>query len=322
MKKNLTINDIAKMANVSKSTISRYFNNGYVKQETREKINEVIQACNYELNTFARLKAKKKKIIGIIVPCFDSLFASKMLMSIDSYLGKQGYISLIMNSNHNSDMELKHIHALKQMNVDGIILSATQLTKAHKELIENVDIPIVVVGQAFKERCVVNDDYNAACFLAEQVVAKGYNNILFLTVDKQDEAIGKLRQQGVVETLKKHKINYEVLISDFRFDNTKKILEHYLKEKKPGLILCSSTSQLLACYKVLEEHNLSIPNDIAVCGFGGYDYVDLLKPSISSIQFDTHIIGETSAKMMLNILDDIKIQKEVIPYKFFNGNSM
>ena len=66
--KKITIKEIAEIAGVTKTTISRDFNGGYIKEETKEKIKKIIQLYDYEPNTFARLKAKKSKIIGIIVP--------------------------------------------------------------------------------------------------------------------------------------------------------------------------------------------------------------------------------------------------------------
>lgn len=73
-KKKLTMNDIAKIAGVAKSTVSRYFNGGYVKEETRIKLKKIVDEYNYEPNAVAQsLKAKHSHTIGIIAPCLDSL---------------------------------------------------------------------------------------------------------------------------------------------------------------------------------------------------------------------------------------------------------
>ena len=64
----ITMADIAQLAGVTKSTVSRYFNGGYVRQETRERIQEVIKKYNYTPNTFARLKARNSRVVGVVVP--------------------------------------------------------------------------------------------------------------------------------------------------------------------------------------------------------------------------------------------------------------
>lgn len=243
-------------------------------------------------------------------------------MSVDSYLSERGYISLIMNANHSSDMEIRHIHSLKQMNVDGIILSATSLTKQHKTLIDKLTIPVVVVGQNYKEYCVVNDDYQAAVSLVELIASKKYDDVLFVSVNASDEAVGKIRHQGIVDMLTQKHITFDILISDFSYEQTKQQLTKYLTQKRPRLILCSSTSQLLAAYKVIEMLNLRIPEDVAVCGFGGYEYNNLLKPHLTSLQFNTHEIGEKSAQMLLNILNGISVQKVIIQSQLVEGSSI
>ena len=80
--KKLTMSDIAKMAGVGKSTVSRYFNGGYVKDETREKLKKIIDEYHYEPNAVAQsLKAKHSHMIGIVAPCLDSITSSRMLMA-------------------------------------------------------------------------------------------------------------------------------------------------------------------------------------------------------------------------------------------------
>ena len=98
--KKLTMQDIAKMAGVGKTTVSRYFNGGYVKDETRDKIKKIIDEYHYQPNTFAQsLKAKETKIIGIIAPTLTSTTSSRVLMLLDAYLKDQGYTPLIISEN-------------------------------------------------------------------------------------------------------------------------------------------------------------------------------------------------------------------------------
>ena len=94
----ITMKEIAELSGVGKSTVSRYFNGGYVKEETRKRIASIIQQYNYEPNSFARLKAKSSRMIGIIAPCLDSIVTSQVLMSIDRHLRQEGYSTMIINT--------------------------------------------------------------------------------------------------------------------------------------------------------------------------------------------------------------------------------
>ena len=90
--KKLTIVDIAKMAGVGSTTVSRYFNGGNLKKETREKIKKIVEEYNYTPNTFAKaLKGTDSKIIGVIVPCLHSYVSSNTLKYIDKNLKENNY---------------------------------------------------------------------------------------------------------------------------------------------------------------------------------------------------------------------------------------
>ena len=120
--KKMTMADIAELSGVAKSTVSRYFNGGYVKQATKDKIQKVIEEYNYEPNAFARLKAKKSNVIGVVVPTLNSKITSRVITSIDRYLRDRDYTTLIKNSDHDIDLELQNIQRLMNQNLDGILL--------------------------------------------------------------------------------------------------------------------------------------------------------------------------------------------------------
>ena len=109
MAKKMTMADIANLSGVGKSTVSRYFNGGYVKDETRAKIQKVIEEYNYTPNAFARLNAKQSNVIGVVVPTLNSKITSRVITSIDRYLREKGYTTLIQNSDHDIDQELQNI---------------------------------------------------------------------------------------------------------------------------------------------------------------------------------------------------------------------
>ncbi|MGL5368001.1 MAG: LacI family DNA-binding transcriptional regulator, partial [Cetobacterium somerae] len=169
MKKKLTIKEIAELSGVGKSTISRFFNDGYVSESVREKIEKVINENNYEPNVFARgIKAKNNRFIGVIVPCLDSTITSTILMNLDNRLRELGYIPLIINTNHNVSLEIANLENLSRLNVEGIILIATEVTKKHKDFVKKSKIPVLFIGQICEETyCIVNDEEKAGQVIGE-----------------------------------------------------------------------------------------------------------------------------------------------------------
>lgn len=324
--KKLTMSDIAKMCDVSKSTISRYFNGGYVKEETKEKIKEIIEKNNYEPNAFAQsLKAKKSNIIGLIAPCLDSTTSSRMLMSMDEYLRNQGYTTIIINTNHDQNRELLSMENLWRMNVDGIILLSTFITKEHRKLVKKIDIPVIFVGQQLKEGIsIVNDDYSAGVEIGKYAVKMGHKDIVYLGVWDKDEAVGSVRKKGILDGINISKDNkIEILETDFSFDKTTEVVKNLLKRKRPTLIICATDNIAMAAYKEIRGRGLSIPEDISVIGFGGYTISSLLTPSLCTIRFDNELAGNLAGETIVKLLNNKTVpKKQIIGYYMIEGESV
>ena len=323
--KKITMKEIAEIAGVTKTTISRYFNGGYIKKETKDKITKIIKKYNYEPNTFARLKARQSYIIGIIVPALDSTITSRVLTGLEKTFRENNYIPIIMNTNHQNELELKYIEKLKRLNVDGIILSATYITDEHKKILKKLDIPIVIYGQEYNDGIsIINDDYNAGIEIGEYIAKRNHKNIGFISVDEKDVAIGVNRKNGVIDGLKKYgikKINIE--LADFSYDSAKIAARNLLKNKKLDAIICSTDRQAHSVYMVVKEMGLKIPDDISVISFGGYEIDEIIEPELSTIKFDSFNAGVSAANTLINLINNIKVKKvSYVDYKFIEGKSV
>ena len=128
----MNISDIARLAGVSKATVSRYLNDGYVSSDKRENIKRIIEETGYKPSSQARtLRTKRTGMIGVIIPKISSESVSRMVEGIGSILKKKGFKLLLADTANNSKEELTYLNALKEYNVDGIILLGTVLSKQH-----------------------------------------------------------------------------------------------------------------------------------------------------------------------------------------------
>ncbi|MEI0550127.1 LacI family DNA-binding transcriptional regulator [Brachyspira intermedia] len=323
--KKITMKEIAEIAGVTKTTISRYFNGGYLKEETKKRIMEIISEYDYEPNTFARLKAKKSRIIGIIVPALDSIVGARVLTGLEKTLREKHYMPIIMNTNHQHKLELQYIEKLKRLNVDGIVLSATYITEEHKNILRKLDIPIVIYGQECSEGIsIVNDDYNAGIDIGEYIGRKNHKNIGFITVDENDIAVGITRKNGVLDGLSNYGIeNIKIEAADFSYEKAKTAAEKLLKNKDIDAIICSTDRQALGAYKVLKEMGLKIPDDVSVISFGGYDIDEIIEPELSTIKFDSFNAGVCTANTLIDLINNVKVKKVLyVNYEFLERNSV
>ena len=148
MKRKVTIQDIANMVNVSKSSVSRYLNNGYVSEENAKKIKEAIEKTGFETNFFAkRLKTKRSRLIGIILPRINSFTVGHLLTGITKKLEENNYQGIILVSNLSIEKEIANISSLAQQGVDGIIINSIAITEEHIKLINRLNIPTIFTGQ-------------------------------------------------------------------------------------------------------------------------------------------------------------------------------
>ena len=316
--KKLTIVDIAKMAGVGTTTVSRYFNGGNLKKETRERIKEIVDKYNYTPNTFAKaLKSTASKIIGVIVPCLHSYVSGNTLKYLDKELKNNNYETLIMNANFDENKQLEYIKKLARMNVDGIILLPTTMSKAYESTIKSIDVPVVMLGQEGEYTYSVEyNDFNAARDLTNYVLASGHKKVAYLGVSEGDIAVGYYRKLGVLRALEKYNLEPEnILITNFGMEEGYEIVkENIEKLKEDSCLICATDNLAYGAIKALEEEGLNVGEDYSVAAFGDYTSSALLKSPLTTIKFDLKDAAKQTVEMLLNV-----IKKEETAMKLLIG---
>lgn len=325
MTKKITMAEIAEMAGVTKSTVSRYFNGGYVKQDTRERIQEIIKKYDYEPNTFARLKARESNVIGVVVPTLNSKITSRVITSIDRYLRKQGYETIIKNSDHDVNLELKNIKRLISLNVDGILLSSIMITEEHRELIDESGVPVVVLAQDYEAGiAVTDDDYRAGRCMGEYVGRKKPVRAAYIGVEETDAAVGVERKRGVLDGLKNCGVT-DIIIEqgDYSYESGQRLVKDVLEKGPVDAIICATDRLAFGAYRVLAQAGLKIPEDVSVAGFGGYDESELLSPELTTLKFDSYALGYLGAETLLKMIKGEPVpKKQIVDFELIKGKSV
>lgn len=325
--KKLTIVDIAKMAGVGTTTVSRYFNGGNLKKETHDRIKEIVDKYNYTPNTFAKaLKSTDSKIIGVIVPCLHSYVSGNTLKYLDKELKDNNYETLIMNANFDENKQLEYIKKLARMNVDGIILLPTTMSKAYESTIKSIDVPVVMLGQEGEYTYSVEyNDFNAARDLTNYILASGHKKIAYLGVSEDDIAVGYYRKLGVIMTLEKYGLKPKnILITNFGMEEAYDVVkENIQKLKEDSCLICATDNLAYGAIKALEEEGLSIGENYSVAAFGDYTSSALLKSPLTTIKFDLKDAAKQTVNMLLNIIKKEKAEiKLLIGYELKTRNSI
>ena len=323
----LTIVDIAKMAGVGTTTVSRYFNGGNLKKETYERIKEIVDKYNYTPNTFAKaLKSTDSKIIGVIVPCLHSFVSGNTLKYLDKELKENNYETLIMNANFDENKQLEYIKKLARMNVDGIILLPTTMSKTYEDTIKSVDVPVVMLGQEGEYTYSVEyNDFNAARDLTNYVLASGHKKITYLGVSEDDIAVGYYRKLGVIMTLEKYGLKPKyILITNFSMEEAYDIVkENIQKLKDDSCLICATDNLAYGAIKALEEEGLNVGETYSVAAFGDYTSSALFNSPLTTIKFDLKDAAKQTVSMLLNVIKkEETAMKLLIGYDLKTRNSV
>ena len=304
------------MAGVGSTTVSRYFNGGNLKKETREKIKKIVEEYNYTPNTFAKaLKGTDSKIIGVIVPCLHSYVSSNTLKYIDKNLKENNYETLIMNADFDEEKQLDYIRKLARMNVDGIILLPTTMSKSYESTIKSIDVPVVLLGQEGEYTYSVEyNDFNAARDLANFVLACGHRKIAYLGVGEEDIAVGYYRKLGFMTTLEKYNLSpVDILITNFGMEDSYRLTnENIDKLKKATCLICATDNLAYGAIKALEENGLNIGTDYSVAAFGDYASSALLKSALTTIKFDLEDAAKKTVEMLLNVIKKKETEMKIL----------
>lgn len=319
--------DIAREAGVAKSTVSRYFNGGYIKADTRSRIREVIERTGYEPSLAAQnLKLKHTRTIGVVAPTMTSTVTGRQLTAIDQALRKEGYSCIIINTNHDAGREVAAIESLRSLRTDGIILIATNISSEHQRLQQNSDIPFLVMGQHFTHgTSVVYDDYAAGYEVGSYARHMGHKNVVYIGVSEEDDAVGVQRKKGVLDGLKAGDSVISVTMEEttFSYIDTRAVARSILDRSIPTMVICATDQMAQAVYKEVIERGLRVPNDVSIIGFGGYESSDLLNPSLTTVCFNSDQAGEVAAKTIIAMVNQETVAPlQVISHSLIKGGSV
>ncbi|TDT62887.1 LacI family DNA-binding transcriptional regulator [Fonticella tunisiensis] len=307
----ITINEVAKAAGVSKTTISRYLNGKfeYMSQDTKKRIQSVIEELKYRPSNVAKtLKSNKSGMIGVIIADIGSQFSSILLKGIGDVCEAHGYQVMIANVDNDPRKEREYIESLLDNRVEGIIVNTTGYNDDFLVEINETRVPIVLADRTMKELkidSVATNNYNMTFTTIEYLVEKGYKNIAFFTEPPMKNSARHLRRQGYLDAMKNLlNVSAEDLI--YTIDSTDKkttikAIEEFNNRYKNKLkaIFTVNGVTLLNVLQGIQECHYKIPEDFYVCGYEDWGWARLAYSEIPVITQHSYEVGVESAKMLI-----------------------
>lgn len=311
-----SIREVAKIAGVSPSTVSRVMNNtAKVDEEKKRRVLAAIEKTGFQPNELARALFKKSsKIIGVIVPTIENPFFSEMAKAIEEEAYQNGFRILLCNSNGDVEKEKMNIQMLSQINADGLIL----MTHSDKTgpIIKECSLPVVIVDRMLTGEGgiahIESDHYTGGILATEHLIECGCENIVCIR-GPQELSSGKKRYQAYKDVCKKHGIKEQIVDCRYSYTAGLKVAEEIL-EKYPKVdgIIANNDMVAISAYKVLQSKGYKVPEDIQLIGFDNIRFSRLITPEISTITQPIKEMGRLAVQIIIDHINGITYKKNHI----------
>lgn len=305
-----TIKDVARTANVSLATVSKYINGGNVRSENAIAIRDAIEALDYRVNPFARsLKSQRSKSIGILLPNMTAPFYGSVITAFEKAVREQGYHTLISCYGANHGLERDNLLFLISNGIDGLMYIPEDLSaEEYCELTSHHNVPMVQIDrmiQGVDSDVVLVDNadavYNAVCTL----IYNGHQRIGLISGPKSVYT-AKERQLGYLRALSDHNIIFDdqLIISDQNeFATGYRGCEALMNlDDPPTAIVTTNYDITIGLVTAARDRGLRIPDDIDIFGFDCVEVCSMMKPPLPVVHQPEEEIGRTAAKHLLERL--------------------
>jgi DNA-binding LacI/PurR family transcriptional regulator len=328
-KKNITIYDISKAADVSPGTISRYINGvGVPRESTRIRIEKALQEYEYSPNRSARaLRSKKNNVICLAVPETNNPFFFKMIEAVESDLKHAGYSLMIYHTHGEISEELNILSLMNESIADGLILINFNYTAEHFEKFKTASYPLVVSslcispygGNETDSFDYVGIDVRNAAYLAtEHLIRQGHKRIAFIGGNKNLVTF-KERYEGYISALNAAGIPIEqdlCFFGDYDADAGYKAAEEILAlHDRPTAVCAVSDVIAIGAIRSFRKHSISIPDNVAITGIDNIDFDEDMSPNLSSVRMKQDEVGQCAVRILLKRLRGDKSPRMKIIYQ-------
>lgn len=310
-----TIKDVAKLAGVSASTVSRALSNKvFVEDDTKTKVLHAVKELNYKPNFLAKgLKDGRTNTFGLLLPDLENLFYPKIMKSIEKYALENGYHIILCNTNESKLQEIQYLEMLKDRYVDGIIVIPASDEIDHILRLREDNVPFVFVNRYFPGdvNCITNDNRYGAYLMIKYLIENGHKKISCVLRSFSPQ-IYKERYEGCMDAFKECGIKdyeqytmYDLNSIGDVYKRTKEILN---RTDRPTAFFSSTDMLSIGIYSGIHDSNLKIPHDVSVVGYDNIHIAQHMIPPLTTLAAPVDEIGKVTIQ---NLLKQIKQKKQM-----------
>ncbi len=307
-----TIKDLARIANLSTSTVSRVLTgDAHVSLDAISKVNEAIKITGYIPNSAARSLVKQRRnLVGLIVPELENPYYTLIVRGVEAAVSESGYgVVLISGSNQSANSNV--IESLLEVGVDGIIHAGLLQDDQSIPILSRWSIPYVLVGRqpiSEKSNYVVFDDYGSAYKATKYLLSLGHQKIAFL-FGKMSSVSSELKLRGYEDALKEHSLpfcNDLFAVGELEYECSYKAVGELLKKgTEMTAILASNDMMAFGAREAVLEAGLKIPGDISLMGIDNIFWSGIRGIDLTTVDVPKYEMGKLAGQILARHIDNL-----------------
>jgi LacI family transcriptional regulator len=321
-----TIRDVAKMAGVSISTVSRVMNSPEsVVEAKRSRVLEAIEKLQYQPNAFARgLIYRKSFTLGLLIPDIENMYFAGIIRGMQDACVKLGYSLMICNTDRDKDRLLSYIDAFREKQVDGIVFASDILYPEYYEKLTACRIPFVLLSShsdEFEVPSVEVDDEEAAYEAVKFLIELGHREIGMIGFNHVNSVSGPPRYEGFVRAMKEGGLTHnieKVAYAEHRFEHAYHA-SHELFSAHPDItaVFCVADEFAMGTISYLKDRNILVPGQVSVVGFDNLRMANMFIPKLTTVAQPIYELGYRAAEKLHELLTtgSVKVPKEMMKHK-------
>jgi LacI family transcriptional regulator len=318
---NVTIKDIARVAGVAPSTVSKALNGSVeVSEATRANVAAIASRLGYRPNAIARsLKVRRTHTLGVITNDREGAFTTAMVHGVADVASSHSFGVFLCNSYGGVAKERQHIELLLDKQVDGIILTGFKVEERGAPATATGDVPLVYLysyTSATNSPCILPDDEGGAHLATEHLIAHGRRRIAFLNGPPSYEATHR-RLVGYQTALEQQGRTYDLGLvetaGDWNQDSGFRLAQRFMAQAEPpDAILCANDELAAGAILGLSELGLKVPSDVAIVGFDDRPFAAHLPIPLTTVALPLREMGEEAARQLFIALSGEPVENQLI----------
>lgn len=309
--KRASIKDIARLANVSHSTVSRALRQSHlVNVDTAEKIRRIAEETGYRPSAVARsLVTSQTMMVGVVVTTIADPFVAEVFAGIEDEANAHNYSVFLANSNAEPEREIRVVHAFEERRVDGIVVTASRVGALYARMLSQMNIPIVLVNNQHPSEfvhSVMIDNFDASRQAIRHLIGLGHVRIAYIG-DRFGHESDTERFSGYRAALDEADIPFQpelVVHGDGKAEGGVQAMAKLLalEEGRPTAVFCYNDMTALGALKSIRENGLRVPDDLSLVGFDDLALTQYFDPPLTTVRQPKYEMGRLAMQTLLKVL--------------------